>query len=69
MFYYFIELKCLAVVPTIESKPLSDKFKGRLCTIFFFIWHIQIIDKNDICSANKRSVDSFSSLLFLQLAF
>ena len=52
----------LSIIPTMMIHPLSQKFKRRLCSIFFFFRHIHIINEDYEFLSYWWSKDSLSSL-------
>ena len=42
---------------------LTNQLKRRLCTISFFLGHVEVIDENYAFFTNRRTIIAFSSLL------
>lgn len=54
-----------SVVPTLVVHPLSQDLNWRLCTISFFLWHVQVVDEDCKSLSCRWPIDSFSSFLKL----
>ena len=55
----------LPLIPATVVKELSDQLQRRLGTILFFLWHVEIIDEDDIFLSNRWSVNTLTSFLNL----
>ena len=50
------------VIPAAVIHPLSEQLNWRLCSIFLFLWHVQVIDEdNDFVLTLFRPEVPFSS--------
>ena len=56
------KLFSVEVIPSSIVHPLSEQLNGGLGSIFLFLWHVQIIDKdNDLIFALLWPKEAFSS--------
>ena len=51
-----------AVVPASESHKLSNKFDWWLSSILFFLWHVEVVDEDDVLLTESGTIAIFSSL-------
>mmetsp|Transcript_37848 Transcript_37848/g.87478 ORF Transcript_37848/g.87478 Transcript_37848/m.87478 type:complete len:226 (+) Transcript_37848:5334-6011(+) len=63
----FLHLELSAIIPAMVVMPLPKQFNRRLRAIILLLWHVQVVDKNDVPLACWRSKDSSSPLLKLRV--
>lgn len=60
-------LLVFVIIPTTLCHKLSQNFDWRLGTVFFFLWHIKIIDKDDTFHTKTWTVNTSSDLVKFQV--
>jgi len=52
----------IAVVPASESHELTNKFDWWLSAILFFLWHVEVVDEDNVLLTESGTIAIFSSL-------
>lgn len=57
----------ITIIPSSKVHKLTKKFDWRLCTVLFLLWHVKIINKNDVFLAKRWAPAVLSSLFEVRL--
>ena len=61
------QLLILSIIPSMMVTKLSEEFNRRLCSILFFLGHVEVINRNNVFLSHWSSINSPSDLFELQI--